>query len=284
MRRAGTRLAVFLITPAALVFAVITLVPTIILVYMSLTDWSMATSHSISFIALDNFRRLLGDVRFIYSVKTTVIFSLGAVSIELLVGMGLALFLMRSPVVVRTFIMLPSMITPVVVGLLWKILLNFEGPVNMLLGFLGIPGVAWLSKPGLAMPVIIFVDLWQWSPFMMLIILAGLQRVEGDIIEAAQVDGASGWQTFWNIKLPLTAPTILIAVAIRLIDLLKTFDTPFVMTGGGPGYQTELLTLYAYKSGIANGNIAYSAAMALLIFITAMIIARFLLQKKVFSL
>ena len=137
------------VLPASIVFAAITLVPTGILIYMTLTDWSLMSVGNINFRGFNNYLRLISDLRFLAAIKATTIFSVGAVFFELLIGLALAIFLQKSSKYIRTLILLPSMIAPVVVGLLWKILLNYEGPINSFFYLFGIPKVAWLAKPQL---------------------------------------------------------------------------------------------------------------------------------------
>ena len=269
------------IVPPIVVFAVITLVPTIMLIILTLTNLSLTTAGKQDFIGLGNYIRLFKDTRFLISLEVTLKFVIGAVFLELLIGTGLALFLQKCVRFIRTIILLPSMLAPVVIGLLWKIVLNFEGPLNSIINILHIPKIAWLTNPNFIFFVVMFVDIWQWSPFMMLIIFAGLQRVDKNIVEAAQVDGASRLQTFGYITLPSIESILLVAIAIRLIDAIKTFDTIFVLTGGGPGHSTELLSIYAFKTGISGGNIAYASAIAIFILLIAFTASRFLLARRV---
>jgi multiple sugar transport system permease protein len=220
---------------------------------------------------LRNFRNLLLDDRFWNALKVTFIYTIGVVAVELAVGLLLALSATRNTrfrQVARSFLLVPMMLTPVVMGLAWKYMFNPEnGIVNWLLALLRIPGPIWLGEPGPALPAIMIVDIWQWTPFVFLILSSGIASLPQEVFEAARVDGASQSQTIRHIMLPLLTPFMLVALLIRFIDSFKVFDTVYVMTRGGPANATESLSIYTFKVGLDFFNMGYAAALSYVILI-----------------
>ena len=212
-----------------------------------------------------------------------------SVSSQLILGFAMALLINRPHIkgigVVRTLIILPMSITPIVVGLMWRILYNPSfGLINAFLGLLGIVGPEWLGSKDTALLSVILVDIWQWTPFMFLMMTAGLQSLPAEPFEAALVDGASGFQILRLITLPLMKPIILVAVLFRIIDGFKvsTFDSIFIMTKGGPGSITQTLNIYAFLTGFEWFNLGYASAMVVFTLVLLTIIGRLFLRMGVF--
>jgi multiple sugar transport system permease protein len=263
------RSAVIMVLPAVLFLLAISIYPLINSFYLMFTDWTMTSGQPPRFNTFANFAQLARDRRFHFSLLVTARFTVTAVPIELALGLALALATARETAyrrICRSILLLPMMITPVVVGLMWKYMFNpSNGIFNHLLGQLGIPGPIWLGEPRPALPAIIIVDVWQWTPFVFLILSAGLSSLPREAFEAAKVDGARPLQTFWYITLPLLVPFLLVALLMRFIDSFKIFDTIFVMTKGGPANATESLSIYTYKVGLNFFDMGYACTLSYVI-------------------
>ena len=219
-----------------------------------------------------NFAALFGDARFGNSLLVTLKYLAISVSIQTALGLGIALFLNRSftgKSIVRALIIVPMFVTPVVVGLTWRMFFDpSSGIVNYLINQI-ISGIQpdWLGNPKLALPAIIIAEVWEWTPFMVLILLAGLDSIPSELSEAALVDGASEFQRLQAVSIPLLLPAL--AVVLRVIDANKVFDVIYVMTRGGPGLATETTNLYAYMSGFQYFRIGYATTIALVFTLAA---------------
>jgi len=242
------------ILPAVLTLALIVIVPMVFLWYVSLTDYTLGKSwDQRQFVGLNNFRWLFSgqDTDFWPALRISLVFMVGAVSLQFALGLGIALLFNRKikgKKLWMAFLMIPLTTTPSVIGLMWKLMYNTEyGVLNYLLKPLGLK-VDWLSA-GNALRSVVLIDVWQWTPFVALILYAGLQALPQEPYEAAVVDGATGIQILRYVTLPLLRPIVLIAVLLRSIDALKIFDTVYVLTRGGPGNVTELLSLHIYRLG-----------------------------------
>ncbi|MBP1719902.1 MAG: uncharacterized protein H6Q43_3340 [Deltaproteobacteria bacterium] len=280
------------VAPAVLVLAFTCLYPVIKGFELSFYDWSLGTPiESRKYIGWENFVWAWQDPALFNSIKVTLIFTAFAVTAELLLGLLIAFLLekgMKGIAVLRTVFIIPIMIAPVVVGLLWRYLFDANfGLINHVVSLLGFEPKVWLGTPGLALPAVIITDIWQWTPFMFILFLAGLQSLPKDPVEAAQVDGATTWQVIRQVKLPLLAPVIWVAVILRIIDAFRSLEVMFIMTFGGPGRETEVLSLNIYKTAFMSQRLGLAAvnAIFLLVFIILLsmaflIIARPALSKK----
>lgn len=222
-----------------------------------------------TFEGLKNFRRLFNDSQAATAVRITLTFIVSTVSIELALGFLLAILFNRhlaGRATMRALMILPIFATPLAAGYLFFTILYEEGGP---LGFLGIP---FLSNPDWALFSVIFVDIWQWTPFCFLVFLAALQSVPDELYEAAIIDGASGWQLIQKVLLPVLQSTIVIVLLLRLAEALKLFDIPFALTGGGPGIATQSYSFLAFRTGIRFFDLGYASAMCYGLLITVMII------------
>jgi multiple sugar transport system permease protein len=216
----------------------------------------------------ENFTRLFSDSFFLSALSHTIVYACLALTCEFLLGLGLAVLLnheIRGRSVFRAALLVPMMLPPVVVGVVWRLALNPNfGAINGTLKSLGLntESLTWTASPRLAFLSVIAVDVWQWTPFVFLILLAGLQAIPQEPYEAARIDGSSQWQTFRYITLPLLKPAILIVLLLRTMDLLRVFDQIFILTEGGPGFATETVSLYIYRAAFRFGNFGYAAAMS----------------------
>ena len=253
-----------LILPLAVVLSAIMVYPLAFSAWISVHDYRLTSIDDVRFEGADNYLFILTDPPFWNALTNTVIFVFGAVSLELVLGLGLALLLQRVvhlPNTARAILLAPMFITPIAVGLMFRFLLNSEfGVIPHYLAVLGIQ-VDWFG-PDLALFSLILIDVWQWTPFMLLMFLAGLEALPKAPFEAARVDGATSWQTFWNLTLPLLRPVILVALVIRSVDAFKVFEYVYAITRGGPGDATDTILFYIYKTGFRFFRLGEAASMA----------------------
>ncbi len=273
----------FLVLPSFILLFVLTIVPLIYSIVISLFDYSFMMPDKIRFIGFGNFIRAFEDSSFIHSLGVTAIQVVATVALQMVCGMLFALLLsrdFRGAKLIRAIYIIPMMITPVVVGLMWRMLFNTDmGMINYLLSLVNIPAVNWLGEGNVALLTVILADVWLSTPFVATILLAGIQGISRDYYEAATVDGANAVQSFFSITLPLVKPMILIALLFRVMDAIKRFDSIYVMTAGGPGNSTETLNLYAYQQAFNNWYIGYSAALSFLMLIVIFALSAFILAR-----
>jgi multiple sugar transport system permease protein len=278
--------------PALAILALGLLVPLYNAVMLSFYDWNFGQPWSSArFLGLANFERLFTDPTVWNSLRTTFVFGFWVVTLEMLIGVGLALLLekaVRGATFFRTIFVMPLMIAPVVVGLIWRYLLDARnGIVNHyltqigeaipFLQGLGFEAQSWLGDPTLAMVSIIVSDVWQWTPFVFMIVLAGLQGLPGDVMEAAYIDGANWWRMTWHVKLPMMRNILLIALLMRVIDVFRALEVIFVMTGGGPGASTRVLSLTLFQTAFTSRDLGYASTIALLLSVILIIFSLVLL-------
>jgi multiple sugar transport system permease protein len=275
----------FLIAPAVAVLAALSIYP---LLYAIKVAFQTGSGESAQW-TFANFARLASDGFFLSALWHTIIYATVALTFEFLLGLGLAVLLdqpLRGRSVFRAVLLIPMMLPPVVVGVVWRLMLNADfGAVNGTLKSIGLntDALTWTASPRLAFMAVIAVDIWQWTPFMFLVLLAGLQSIPQEPYEAAMIDGASAWQTFLHVTLPMLRPAMLIALLLRTMDLLRVFDQIFILTEGGPGFATETVSLYIYRSAFRFFDFGYAAAMSfVLLIVTNIISAGYirLLQKQ----
>jgi len=264
--------------PAVMTMLLLVIFPTLFALYISLTRWNLTEAETRTFIGLANYLNLLRELRFWEALGRTAAFMTVSTLATLALGMVLALLLNRPlPVknLFRTLLIVPMIITPVVVGLTWRFMYNPElGMINYLISELGFEKIAFLGKTATSLPAVILTDIWQYTPFALLILLAGLESLPNEPFEAAQLDGASEWQTFWGITLPMMKGPLLVAVLFRVMFSFNTFDTIYVMTGGGPGRSSETLIMYAYRLGFEQWHMGESAAIALIMLVLVTLVSR----------
>jgi len=254
------------------------IVPLAWTVYLSLTDAQGSVRAESRFVGLANYLKVFGDTeRFWPSVWRTFTFTGGAVATEMVLGMGIALLLWRpfkGEKWVRVAILMPLVATPVAVGMMWRLIFDPNiGFANQLIGWFGIPAQPWLSGQSSALPTLIFIDVWQWTPMIVLILLAGLTSLSDEPDEAARIDGASSWQRFRFVTLPLLRSTVIVAIVLRGIDALKTFDILYATKGKGGGSFHEVETLNVYAFGLSFDYNDYGIASTVLILFFLLIIA-----------
>jgi multiple sugar transport system permease protein len=264
--------------PAMIFVGLLIAVPLAWTVYLSLTDAQGSVRAESRFVGIANYLKVFGDTeRFWPAVLRTFTFTGGAVAAEMLLGMGIALLLWRpfkGEKWVRVAILLPLVATPVAVGMMWRLIFDPNiGFANQFLSWFGIPSQPWLSGQTTALPTLIFVDVWQWTPMIVLILLAGLTSLSEEPDEAARIDGANSWQRFRFVTLPLLRSTVIVAIVLRGIDALKTFDILYATKGKGGGSFHEVETLNVYAFGLSFDYNDYGIASTVLILFFLLIIA-----------
>jgi len=277
--------ALFL-APALAVLLSLSIYPLIYSVTISLQQ---ETAAGVTW-TVGNFTRLFADNFFWTAMAHTFVYAAAALTCEFLLGLGLALLLnkpIRGRRFIRASLLVPMMLPTVVVGVVWRLMLNPNfGAINGTLKQFGIDteSLTWTASPKLAMLSVIAVDVWQWTPFVFLVLLAGLQAIPQEPYEAALIDGSSPWQTFWHVMLPLLKPSILIVLLLRTMDLLRVFDQIFILTEGGPGFATETISLYIYRAAFRFFDFGYAAAMSFVLLALTNVISaiyiRFLQAKE----
>jgi multiple sugar transport system permease protein len=273
-----------LVWPAVLVLLLIGLFPIIYTLVVSFQNINMFDEDT-SFNGLLNYARLLGDVRLWQSLLHTFVLTAIALPLELVFGLAMAfLFLERMPgrQVFVALLVLPTVITPVIAGAIWRLLFdNRFGPVNQVLGWIaGEPvTILWTVDPVFVYPAILIAEIWQWTPFMFLLLLAGLSNVDQSQLEAAEIDGAGWWRIFWRITLPAIRPVLAIALLIRALDLFRLFDVVWALTKGGPGTLTETISIYAYVQGFQQFETSYTAAIAVMVIVLLSVLVILALKR-----
>jgi multiple sugar transport system permease protein len=264
--------------PAMIFVGLLISIPLVWTAYLSVTDAQGSVRATSNFVGLTNYLKVLTDTdRYWPAVLRTFFFTGGALAAEMVLGMGIALLLwrpFRGEKWVRVAILLPLVATPVAVGMMWRLIFDPNiGFANQLLHWIGIPPQPWLSGQATALPTLMFVDIWQWTPMIVLILLAGLTSLSEEPDEAARIDGANAWQRFWFVTLPLLRTTVVVAIVLRGIDALKTFDILYATkgTGGGSFHEVETLNFYAY--GLSFDYNDYGTASTVLILFFLLIIA-----------
>ncbi|MCX5478618.1 sugar ABC transporter permease [Kaistia geumhonensis] len=254
-----------LASPALIAMIAILIYPLGYSFVMSFYRWDLA-SPSQYFVGLSNYRDTFNSLGFQQTLRVQLIFSFVTIAIEVVAGIGVAVLVngkLRGLKLARTLLLVPPMIAPAVVGLNFRWLFNGQyGLVNAVLRFLGLPEAPWLSDPNWALVSVMIADIWQNTPLLVLLFLAGLQSLPQEPIEAAQVDGASSWGIFWHITLPLLRPVIMIVLMLRIIDTFRTFDVIWLMTQGGPGGATNLVTVNAYLLAFQSASFGHASAVS----------------------
>ncbi|MGC8821174.1 MAG: carbohydrate ABC transporter permease [Fervidobacterium sp.] len=273
------------VLPALILIFAILVYPVFYAIYMSTFDWNLFNKEGRRFVLFDNYKNLFKDNEFIHSLWLQLGFIVIALPIETIIGFSVALLLNREGgfySTARALLLLPVFILPVISGLTWRMMLQPEyGMISFLLEKMGYGMKAWLAEPKFAYGMVIVQDIWRMWPFMFMFIYAGLSGLPKEALEAAQIDGAGFWSKVFKIILPYLRPTIATAFLLRLIDALRIFSEVYVMTGGGPGNSTLLLSLYINKHAFEFFNIGYAAAMGVVLLIIALFIAFFVVRGNV---
>ena len=282
-RQADRRFASLLVSPSLIVILLVCVFPLAYGIVLSFYKYELALPAPLSFVGLQNYLKALNDPRFWHALMISAIMVVGGAAVQLSLGFGAALLVnenFRGRSAIVSLLLLPTTIAPVVVGFVFRMILDDRfGPLNYLLHLLGLPGVPWLSNPSAALAAIILANGWEWFPFVMLVILAGLQSVPQELTDAAMVDGASPWNVFWRVTLPILQPVVIVVFLIRAIEDLKLFDIIYVTTEGGPGIATQTMNMYAYQRGFTFFSIGYASALSYVQLIITLILVRVLFAR-----
>ena len=272
MNRLQNKGAKYIFTLPTLIFVVVCVsYPMLYTLNLCFHDWKMSANIAKEFVGLKNFATFFKDERFWGAFWRTIYFTFVAVSIEGVLGVVFALLLdkvKKGSNVIRTVFLMPMVATPVAVGILWKLILDPTiGLANQILRFVGLPVSSWLGSAETVMQSLMLIDIWQWTPSIMLMVLAGLSGLDTQVVESARVDGANEMQIISQIKLPILLPTIMMSVLLRLIDCLKTFDIIYSTTTGGPGYASENLNILSYKYAFEYFQMGMACTLLLIFFV-----------------
>jgi multiple sugar transport system permease protein len=268
--------------PALVLIAAVIILPWLFTLVMSLMEFKVG--GGVEFIGLSNFIKLAKDSRFLESIGRTFWFTALAVFFPILLGTWAAVIFHREfpwRGVLRTVFIMPMMATPVAVALVWTMMFHPQlGVLNYLLSLIGLPPFAWVYDPGTVIFTLMLVEIWHWTPLVMLIVLGGMAALPTDPYDSATIDGATDWQMFRFITLPLILPYIMVAVVIRTIDALKVFDTIFVITQGGPGTASETLNIFLYLQAFQFFNLGYASAVVVVFFVIIVALSLLLLSLR----
>ncbi len=261
--------------PAIIFIGLMMVFPILYTLYLSFTNWNLTSGMEPAFVGVDSYLRVLTEPRFLQALGRTFTFTFFAVAIEVVLGVTVAIILNRAFVgrsLAKLLLLLPLVATPVAVGIVFNLFYDPTiGLLNFLLNSVGLPQGSWVSSEKTVIPALILVDVWQWTPMITLIVLAGLAGLSEEPIEAARVDGASEWQILRYVTIPMVMPVILTATILRLIDALKTFDIIFAMTGGGPGYASETLNIMGFKYSFEYFRIGQSSVILVALFLVVLL-------------
>jgi multiple sugar transport system permease protein len=271
------RTATFFLLPAALVLTFVTLGPLIYSLFVSFTNWTLTVPGSENeLVGFANYHGVISNFAFWRAVQVTLTFGVSSTLLELILGVILALMLNQEFLgrgIVRALVLIPLVITPAVIGMFWRLLYDDQqGVLNYFLLSLGLPRLHWLDH-GLALPSLVLTDVWQWTPFLVLIVLAGLQSRDVDMLDAARIDGANAPQIFRYLTLPHLFPYLLVGLFFRLLDAMKEFDKIYLLTQGGPGNETTTVSVYAFNTGFRIFEIGKTSAIAWIVAAVSLVVS-----------
>ncbi len=275
--RGAREARVLTLLPALLLFGAVAVGPVVELLAMSFAriDWVQGVAHW-KFVGLAQYQQVFRDALFHAGVINTVVFAVTAVLIQMILGFSLALLttrVQRGRAFYRSVFLLPILVPGIVIGAMWKLMYNFDfGVINQMLAWVGIGAVDWLGSGFTALASVILVDVWHWTPFVFLLMLASLESLPQDVYEAARVDGATAWQELRYITLPMMLPTIVVTLVFRTIVGVKVFDEIYLLTGGGPGTSTEVVSYSIFRRFFTEGQTGYGSAMSVVVLISLLVL------------
>ena len=268
--------------PALVVVVAVIVFPWAFTIWMSLNEWKVGSPTT--FVGFANYLRLPNDPRFVEAVAHTLVYTVLSVVLPLVFGTLAAVVFhanFRGRGVLRAIFIMPMMATPVAIALVWTMMFHPQlGVLNYLLSLVGVPPQLWVFHPATVIPSLVLVETWQWTPLVMLIVLGGIAAIPTEPYESAQIDGATMWQMFRFITLPLISPFLFIAAMVRMIDAVKSFDIIFAITQGGPGTASETINLYLYSVAFTYYDLGYGSAIAVILFLLIVALAALLLVLR----
>jgi len=275
--------------PALIFVFLLMIFPVCYTLFISFTDWALTTGRPMKFVGLQSYLKVIKDPRFHAAIGRTLFFTFGVVAFQTVLGTIVALILNREFVgkgPVKLILLLPLVVTPVAIGITFNLFYDPTiGFLNYVLSTLGLPTSGWVTEAKTVMQSLMLVDIWQWTPMIALIVLAGLSGLSPEPFESAKVDGANAVQTFFRITLPMIMPTVLTAIVLRSVDALKTYDIIAAMTRGGPGYSSETLNIHAFKVSFEWFDMGRASAVLVFLFLLVLLFSIGVMQiRKKFEL
>ena len=265
-----------LLAPAVVYMTVVGFYPLAYSAYISFTDYNPVQGQAGAWIGLENYLTALSDGQLWHALALTGLFTLLSVGISLVLAILLALLFNKELpgfLILRTIVLIPMLVTPIAVGIIWRTMMNAEhGLLNFLLALLGIDPQPWIGSSSSAFACILLVDVWEWTPFIFIIVLAGMRGLPASPFEAAAIDGAGAFRVFFNITLPMLKPVIIIATLLRMIDAARTYDTIFLLTRGGPDFATDLASVYLQRINFQFFNLGYGSALSWLLLLAMLVV------------
>jgi len=266
-----------MMTPTILLFILVTFYPMLYALQLSFHSWNLLKPSAGKVFLASRTTGTCSGIPVSGRFQITLLFSLGTVSLQFFLGFLIALALNREfagKSLARTIILLPLLITPVIIGIMWRWLLNAEvGLANYLMGLVGIPATSWLGNPSYALPSVILVDVWHLTPFTILVVLAGLQSVDPELYQAGKIDGTTAWQALRYITIPMLSPVLLIVLLLITMSSFREFDKIYSLTQGGPGRATEVLGFVVYRVSFKDFHMGYGAALSFVMLLFVLVIA-----------
>lgn len=280
-KRMGTfsnkRMGKLFLFPSLIILLILTLFPFLFSIALTFGKVTITDTFSIQPAGFNNWIRLFSDERFWNALKNTIFIVVISIPLQYIIGLLLVLSLnldIKGKPFFRVVFLIPMMLTPIAVGYMWRMLFDLaRGPVNNLLSLVSIPAIGWLTTTNIVKLSIIITDVWHWTPLFFLVLFAGIQSIPQEMAEAAQVDGASGWQLFRYVMFPLLLPASMAVILLRTIELFKIIDEIYIMSAGGPGLSSESITLFGYNIGLRSFDLSYGSTIAFSLFITILIFA-----------
>jgi len=270
--------------PAVIFVAAMMLFPVAYTLFLSFTNWNLTSGMPLKVVGLRSYVRVLAEPRFLEAVGRTFLFTALAIAAETVLGFAVALVLnreFRGKGLIKLLLLLPLVATPVAIGIVWNLFFDPTiGLANFALSLMGLPKQAWVSDAATVLPSLVLVDVWQWTPMISLIVLAGLAGLSSEPYESARVDGANELQILRRITIPMVMPTVLTAMILRSIDALKTFDIIFAMTGGGPGYSSETLNILGFKYSFEYFRMGQASVVLVALFLVVMLCSLVIMRLR----
>ncbi len=273
----------YLILPTVLVLLVVNIYPLIYSVAVSLTTYKLTSFNPVKFVGLKNYIDLLSNSDFLHSMRNTLVYVVCSVSVELVLGVMIAVLLFkleRSGNTLLSFFLLPMMLTPVIVGIMWRFMYNYDlGMINAFLEKIGLDRLSFISNSKAVLFCLSAVDVWQWTPYVILLTFGSLQSLPRDVMEATEIDGASSWQRFRHVVLPYLSGTLTVCLLIRMIDAIKEYDKVYTMTQGGPGNASETASFYIYRQAYKFFNTSSAAAASIILLIITVFVSNIIVKR-----
>lgn len=281
--RQGGMIYYFMLLPAITIVVIMTALPLLYSLALSATNYNLSAPKEIQFVGLQNYITMLTDPNIQTSIGNTLFYTITSVAISIVIGLFLAVVVNNIRLgksFFRIAIFAPMMLSAVVIGVIWKFLLNNQlGIICFLLSIINIKSPDWLGSSGYAMFTVILVDVWQWTSYVFLLCLASLEALNTEPVESARIDGANGWQIFWNVKFPTILPVLQVAAIFRFTWAFRGFDTIFALTKGGPGIATETMALSIWKYAFKQYDIGLASSLSMFMFLLLMTMAILILNK-----